>query len=485
MLKEKINKIVSLLVKPTSFFLIIGIFFGLYFVITNPPGFGLDERAHFLRTYEIAQGSFMPTRTGPDHHQGAELPTNLTKWVDSSTSDLLDNNDSLSIFKRHDAEMSRYTVFFHEQFSTTKTDDSVSDSQLAGTFNYSPIGYLHLALVVWIGEALKFNFLYIFYLTRIANLLVYLAIVYLAIRLIPRHKWILAMVALWPVALFQASIISVDPVINAVSFLLFALLIKFWHQKDGTLSKYEMLLPILLLSFLALEKQPYIVLFIPFLLIPKRIYRDENKATTYKILWALIPIIVGVVWFEIDKNNSLQAISSYGGVNFTKQIDLVIQKPYRFIAVILNSYFQVADGYFGSMVGDIGDRLIGISLIYMSILSFLTVGIASVFKFENEKNLPELVSSKINKIVISGVVFLAIFAISLSLYAGFTAVGASMISGIQGRYFLPLIPFIGILLGSISPLKLSINKAQAIRLMTISCVTLLGVTAALYTIVNF
>ena len=84
--------------------------------------------------------------------------------------------------------------------------------------------------------------------------MVYFLIVYIAIRIIPRYKWLLAMVALWPVALFQASIVSVDPVINSISFLLFALLIKYWHQKDGTLSIAQAILPVLLISILAVTK---------------------------------------------------------------------------------------------------------------------------------------------------------------------------------------------------------------------------------------
>ena len=89
-----------------------------------------------------------------------------------------------------------------------------------------------------------------------------------------------------------------------------------------------------------------------------------------------------------------------GGVNFTKQLDFVLHDPLRFIGVILNTFFQAADGYFGSMVGEIGDRMIGISIIYLAILSCLTVGIASILSKDQDKKSRDIVSSKKNISVI-------------------------------------------------------------------------------------
>jgi uncharacterized membrane protein len=292
------------------------------------------------------------------------------------------------------------------------------------------------------------------------------------------------MVALWPVALFQASIVSVDPVINSISFLLFALLIKYWHQKDGTLSIAQAILPVLLISILAVTKQPYILLFIPFLFIPNRIFSSKRRAFICKAFWVLVPILAAIIWLEIDKSNSLQAMN-IGGVNFTKQLDFVLHDPLRFIGVILNTFFQAADGYFGSMVGEIGDRMIGISIIYLAILSCLTVGIASILSKDQDKKSRDIVSSKKNISVILVVAIGIIGAISLSLYLGFTPVGASIIEGIQGRYFLPLIPFLGLALAPLIPLKLTVKKERAVLIMTTSSIFLLIITAALYTIVNY
>src|SRR5580700_2943136 len=94
-----LKKIVS---QPLTFFLAVGLVSGIIFVVTSPPGFGLDERAHFMRTYMIANGDFLPNRLGPDQHVGAYLPVNLVGFTGASTMNLLSSNPNTFFLHRHD-----------------------------------------------------------------------------------------------------------------------------------------------------------------------------------------------------------------------------------------------------------------------------------------------------------------------------------------------------------------------------------------------
>ncbi len=47
--------------KPQSVFLIIGLVFGLIFLVLNPPFNGNDESVHFLKASDISEAHFMPT----------------------------------------------------------------------------------------------------------------------------------------------------------------------------------------------------------------------------------------------------------------------------------------------------------------------------------------------------------------------------------------------------------------------------------------
>ncbi len=67
----------------------------------------------------------------------------------------------------------------------------------------------------------------IIYLARFANLLLYVLIVYSAIKLTPVHKWVFFLLALMPMTLYEAASLSADSFTIAVSFLLIALFLKF------------------------------------------------------------------------------------------------------------------------------------------------------------------------------------------------------------------------------------------------------------------
>jgi len=71
---------------------------------------------------------------------------------------------------------------------------------------------------------------------------------------------------------------------------------------------------------------------------------------------------------------------------------------------------------------------------------------------------------------IAGIAVLAsIFALFLVMYLSWANVGAELVQGIQGRYFIPLIPFIALALP-----RLRIPHAAALRLVAAVPVLLLA-----------
>lgn len=472
------------LTKPTVFFIVTGLFFGLIFVVLNPPGFGLDERAHFIRAYEVSKGHLAPTRVGADNHLGAMLPINLTDFVYASTSDLSDNSVNGSILKRHDSDFKRYYPYFHQTFSLITKDDPVSNNQLTGTFAANPIGYIPLAAPIALGSFLKLSVLHIMYLTRLTNLIIYMSLVYLAIIIMPKYKWLMATVALMPTALFQASTISLDPLINASSFLLFSLLVDLWHAKTRPVSWIKDASIAVLLILLVITKVPYIVLLFPFLFVSNQSFRSKTEALIWKVIWLLIPVTIGLLWFMTDNSMVQSSVSSITSGNFGGQVSFIKHSPLGFISTLLKTFFDSVDGYFASMIGWIGDRFVGIAILPLAVLSGISLTVASLIQFDeaqptDPENLPR------NKLVNFLTVLAGIVTISLGLYLTFTPVGYSRILGIQGRYFIPFIPLFMSSIASLLPFKLKRNRVVAISMITIPVLILLLATAIVYAIVNY
>ena len=82
------------------------------------------------------------------------------------------------------------------------------------------------ALGITIGRVLHFGSMLTFLLGRFFNLLLYTALVGLAIKVIPKGKMILFMVAMLPMSLQQAASFSYDAMINATSILVLAFTVK-------------------------------------------------------------------------------------------------------------------------------------------------------------------------------------------------------------------------------------------------------------------
>ena len=69
------------------------------------------------------------------------------------------------------------------------------------------------------GRVLDLPALKVLFAMRFAGLLTYIVLVWLAVRLIPYGKWVLAILVLSPMAIFQASTVSTDAISNGLGFL--------------------------------------------------------------------------------------------------------------------------------------------------------------------------------------------------------------------------------------------------------------------------
>jgi len=84
------------------------------------------------------------------------------------------------------------------------------------------------------------------------------------------------------------------------------------------------------------------------------------------------------------------------------------------------------------------------------------------------------------KLAVAGLlgVGLSAWAIMLAQYLGWTEVGATLIDGVQGRYFLPLLPFLAVATPCLRPLRLPCLAAVPLAAGALGAVTV-PVTVAL------
>lgn len=185
---------------PATLFLILSIFFGTIWVFVMPAGAGFDEETHLARIFEISRGHLIPN-----------------SWLGISGNGIPQSMLQVS--------------YRQQQFLQPLTWADVDEGLIVGIngtnwivhktrATYSPIFYLPQAfLLAFFGYLLNTPILLLYWLLRLSYLLTYVVTCYFAIRLIPKFKWTLFVVALAPMAMIQAVTISADPLTNGMSFL--------------------------------------------------------------------------------------------------------------------------------------------------------------------------------------------------------------------------------------------------------------------------
>ena len=302
---------------------------------------------------------------------------------------------------------------------------------------YSPVPYLIPTLAVLIGKLLGLSALTIFYMGRLANLFVYILIIFLAIKYTPIQKWVFFLLALMPMALYEAASFSSDGFNIAISFLLIAYILKLAFDDEITaISRNQFLFVFILGLMLALSKEIYILSLLLFLIIPKHKFVSRNFKYTWFFIIFVFSISSALLWGLIVKGMYVPLTPN---VNPQEQISFILTHLISFIWIFLGTISNNLLFYLTTFVGSFewdGTNLLSplpqsLVLLYIMIL-FL---VALTDKTEVKMNL----NQKLLSMVVFLLGFVSIFVLE---YLTWNDVGNSFINGVYGRYFIPIAPLL-------------------------------------------
>src|SRR5262249_28259322 len=142
---------------------------------------------------------------------------------------------------------------------------------------YPPVAYVPSAIGIRIGRLFGASAFVLVLLARLAELAAFVALVGLAVRRLPSRAWVLTVVAVMPVALFQASTVSADAVTSALALLVVADALALTAKPVDGVPTSLIVETVVATIALALCKQPYI-LVAGLLLIPMWRHRRQVGA---------------------------------------------------------------------------------------------------------------------------------------------------------------------------------------------------------------
>lgn len=399
-------------------FLIISLCFGSLFCVINPPMQAPDEPQHYLRAYSLSQGDLLNRAT----NGGATLPASVV----AMSQELVVANHPVA----------RANIHLIKHYFRTEPTRQKSFVYFKNTAVYPGTAYLPQTLGILIGRFLHLPLLFGFYLARFLNLTEWIVLVFLAIRITPFGRWFFAAVAVLPMLLYQASSLSADATLNGLLFLIIAIL--FAYIRNQRLSRVAAISAGIYLTVATSIKPFYALLALTFLHLLWQ--SGESTKRKLKLEVALIGAILlfGIGWQLLTSpiaSHIHEVILPGEHISISEQAHFVLLNPLAYVWTVIQTLFIKNFSFLlNSALGIFGWLDIPLPpFSYYLLLGFL--GLAFI-KDTSEQTV--VVSKRVRYLLIA-VVTAILLAIITLFYLGYSIVRSTVVDGLQGRYFTPLL----------------------------------------------
>lgn len=301
------------------------------------------------------------------------------------------------------------------------------------------VEYLPQAVGISAARLLKLNFIWIFILGRVFNLLFYSLCLYVAVKRAPRFKVLLGLTGIFPMALHQAASFSYDGFINGMSLVLISSLLKAIYE-EGPLSSRDYRWILISGMLLAPAKIVYAPILLLAFLIPKQRFSGTREQIR-KTVGLFVVCSVSIAVFQIQNIVGMSGLDTASELNWEGQynytVSYILGHPLSTVKIFWNSFAINAEDWF---VRSIGASLSGLTLSISKqiIWGFCGLTILSAFEYENSQF---VLSGKCRAVFLISVGIVTAL-IMLSMFLGWTSNTRQIIQGVQGRYFIPILPLL-------------------------------------------
>jgi uncharacterized membrane protein len=418
-------------------FLVLLIFFStLWFCFITPAFDKPDENLHFYKAIAVSQGNFIC------HVQNK----NLVNQIPISAYNFVANN-----FK-HDV-LHPITTQLNYRYVNEK------DSCVLPFFYYIIPGFfiallLNFSAPIWL----------IFFVGRAVNSIMALSILFFSTRKLPKKLQLLPLfIFSLPMVTFQISSYSKDVYHLSLGILLINLTLHFLHSKKMT--THEFLFFILTTLFFILTRIQYAFFILFILLLPHTSSTTKRfkKFHNWPIAGAIGTMVaaVSILFLSIQNNVYLTPYNENIYVSYHAQVDprrqffYLLTNPISFVLTMFNTLVAFGLFYLKGAIGILGwldqplPNFVYAGYIALGVLITLIIALSEEVRW---------VARGVGIFIL--VLVLTMLSLFVAMYMYGSPVGETAVFGLQGRYFIVLIPLL-ILLISIS-LNTLLKKLRAL-----------------------
>jgi uncharacterized membrane protein len=403
---------------PHKLFLVVAIPFGILFTFLTPPFLVPDEPAHLLRSWQIAEGHIHAEMQ--NHIAGGFFPKGLIQVVFSM--------DHVRGGRPRETSITS----FQQIRSLLDIPFAPQSKEFVPVLSavYSPVPYLPQTAAMILAKPFQFHPLLLMYWVRMVNLLAWVGLIYAAIRIIPIYPTLFMLLALTPMSLHQAASVSADAMINGLAFLSIALALRMAavHEKP--------IRPVVLVGFgvcvvlLSLCKNVYVFFGLLLFLAP------AANLGGLKRYWGYFVLLMGVC-FVLTAGWSISVAGLYTfNKNPALQMEFIRGHILDYAGILAQSMLQQSWYLRRAFVGLFGwtDVWLGTWHIRLWLVLLVTTAL-----LEHRRGYSLCLRQKAVCLLLFAGETVLIFTL---LYVFWNPVGADNIRGVQGRYFIPIVPLL-------------------------------------------
>lgn len=366
-----------------------------------------------------------------------------------------------------------YSYIIEKLTNDTSNKEDIAKALIPTTAVYSPIQYLPQMLGITIGKTIFDNAMFMAYAGRIVNMLVSILILYMAFKKMPFGKIGLLVSMCLPIAVEDFTSLSADALTISICYLFIAYVLSIVFSEARQINKKDIAVLLVSSVILALCK----IVYLPIVGLVLLLTRDKFKTRKTQIISIVgiltIATIFNLLWLKIA-NTYLEL---YENGRSTTQLAILLQNPFGYLQRVIYTIAMCIFDYTNSLFGiELGWNEFA-RMNYLLPLSMLTL-----FIFVNIcDNTLKVKLTKYQNIIICLIVLAVIGLIFTSLYIQWNDPENIVITGIQGRYFIPIIPLIITLVFSKIKLKVDIKEEWLYKITGITiCILYIYVLTKLF-----
>ena len=436
-----------------TWFVIAAFFVGNGFVFVNPPLRAPDEWAHFARAYQVSHFQWLPEKQngilGGNTPAGIENLNNRFVKATFEGVTLRQIQGSRSIpFNRQDTKF----LFF----------PSIAE--------YPWLPFLPQAAGIDIARLFFNSTLAIMYCAREANLLAYIALSYLALRLMPQPlcRLTLALIGALPMSLHQAGSLSADAMTIAFALLAATAI---WRLAflEGPASRFDVSLVFLSTVCLSFTKLAYSPLSLLVLMIPAKRLGGPGKYAAFLAMLLLCNGLVIILWMR--QFHGMPSVDLNPAVNPALQKQYILHHPGRIVPIVISTTKTYGKEIATGVIGAFGENeiMLPLKVVLLYYLLLLISVAANTPPRHWRAPLIALSTAALN-----------LAAMLTAFYIECRPVAESAIDGFQGRYLIPLLPLLLFFGGDKTVVRPKLTRLLFIAAISIAAFSVLYLAQVFY-----